>query len=735
MNKATIDPYLFAAFYVLFKPFTKDAHTMLDNGITTAQAVINGFNRRDASTSIADLGHEAAFKVLGEFKRQLGDRVTAHYITDFLEGLSIFTPLKEDERESYIFATCEMMDDVADAETNTRANMVDLPASHAMERNAENLITMLEGDLGELDLLRISFLNAVEPSFSIFYKYLELAVGQRTDILKNIAELLTSPQALDPYEGKLLKFGICGFGAYNQQFKPLAEWWVNTLSTDGNDEFKACFLSELVIKGSYRGALARANDVDAKLIAELALKKQSAVGCNVLFYGAGNLDIRGALVDIIDGAKLEGVFEIHKHVRAEELPGAVAVAQKLLRKDEFLVVDKADRALSRGLRKESHFFEMFGQPEPKVDTLSSDELLLSTNDPMTFWLTSNIDRISQDAVGRFLLHVEVKPASRDAKKEAIRKLTEALTLSDYARQKLLNYHEISIEQLEAAKKLSELIESTDDDRFLATIASSQKALGRDSSEEVRESVTKYDLSLLNLQGRYGPDKVIQALKKKTAATLCFYGMPGTGKTQLAEYIALQLNKPLLVKRASDIFSMWLGESEKNIAKIFEEARTQGAVLLLDEADSFLRDRALARASWEVTTVNELLTRMEHFNGIFICATNLFEALDAAALRRFTFKFQFRALDAEQRVRMFKNEVGLQLTEADDMYMDLLSLQYLTPGDFATVQRQAKIFDEELTPETWIQQLRIESKAKLAGLIRQNLVKDEGDLIKEITVRG
>jgi SpoVK/Ycf46/Vps4 family AAA+-type ATPase len=215
--------------------------------------------------------------------------------------------------------------------------------------------------------------------------------------------------------------------------------------------------------------------------------------------------------------------------------------------------------------------------------------------------------------------------------------------------------------------------------------------------------------------------VIGALQKKKAATMCFYGLPGTGKTQLAEYIADKLDMPLLVKRASDILSKWVGENEQHIAEMFREAKAEGAVLLLDEADSFLRDRALAKSQWEVTMVNELLQGMERHTGIFICASNLFESLDAAALRRFTFKFQFLELDEQQRVKMFTNEAGVEPQAGSDLFDRLMMIRHLTPGDFATVKRQINLFDQQLTPEEWLVQLSEEAKAKLAGLQRNKMI--------------
>ena len=82
------------------------------------------------------------------------------------------------------------------------------------------------------------------------------------------------------------------------------------------------------------------------------------------------------------------------------------------------------------------------------------------------------------------------------------------------------------------------------------------------------------------------------------------------------------NGPLLVRRASDLLSMFVGEVEKNIARAFREAEDDGALLLIDEVDSFLQDRRGAQRSWEVTQVNEMLTQMEGFAGVFIASTNL-----------------------------------------------------------------------------------------------------------------
>ncbi|MDP0880651.1 AAA family ATPase, partial [Klebsiella variicola] len=92
---------------------------------------------------------------------------------------------------------------------------------------------------------------------------------------------------------------------------------------------------------------------------------------------------------------------------------------------------------------------------------------------------------------------------------------------------------------------------------------------------------------------------------------------------------------------------FVDETEQNMARMFDTAQTEGAVLLLDEADSFLRSRKHAERNYEVSEVNEMLAGMERFHGLFICTTNLFDDLDEAALRRFAFKIRFKALKPEQ----------------------------------------------------------------------------------------
>ena len=234
--------------------------------------------------------------------------------------------------------------------------------------------------------------------------------------------------------------------------------------------------------------------------------------------------------------------------------------------------------------------------------------------------------------------------------------------------------------------------------------------------------TGYDVRFINTS--LDVHKIITGLKNKSRGTFCFYGPAGTGKSEFARHIADEIGMPLLVRRASDILSMWLGESEKNIARMFADARQQGAVLVLDEADSFLTDRREARHSWEVTQVNELLTQMEAFEGVFVCTTNLMEKLDPASLRRFAFKIKFDYLTADQRWLMFLKEftrLGGGLEAASDWEKPVRGLDKLTPGDFAVAARQFDVMDVPVTSGELFRQLQEECKVKGGTTSRMGFV--------------
>ena len=198
--------------------------------------------------------------------------------------------------------------------------------------------------------------------------------------------------------------------------------------------------------------------------------------------------------------------------------------------------------------------------------------------------------------------------------------------------------------------------------------------------------------------------------------LLFYGPPGAGKSELARYIAKHLDRELMVRRASDILSKYVGETEQNISEVFSEAERMEAVLVIDEADSFLFSRDRAVRSWEITQTNEFLTQMERFRGILICTSNRFSDMDSASVRRFNHKIGFRCLKPEGNVIFYKKLLsGLSVTPMSRKDEDrLLKIHDLTPGDFRVVRDRFAIQPpEKVTHGMMVQALQEEAQIKKA----------------------
>jgi SpoVK/Ycf46/Vps4 family AAA+-type ATPase len=196
--------------------------------------------------------------------------------------------------------------------------------------------------------------------------------------------------------------------------------------------------------------------------------------------------------------------------------------------------------------------------------------------------------------------------------------------------------------------------------------------------------------------------------------LLFYGPPGAGKSELARYIAGHLERELIVKRVSDVVSPYVGETEQNISRIFAEAEAAEAVLVIDEADSFLFNRSRAVRSWEISQTNEFLTQMERFRGILICTTNRFEDLDQASVRRFNYKIGFRCLKPEGNVIFYRKLLSpLTTAPLNKEWGDMLeNIGDLTPGDFRVVRDRFAISPpERVTHDMMVQALREESQIK------------------------
>lgn len=212
-----------------------------------------------------------------------------------------------------------------------------------------------------------------------------------------------------------------------------------------------------------------------------------------------------------------------------------------------------------------------------------------------------------------------------------------------------------------------------------------------------------DLSVADLDLTALADGLIGAQDR--AFSLCLYGAPGTGKSAYARHLAARMGMKVLQKRASDLFGAFVGETEQAIAAAFAEARDKEAFLIFDEADSLLMDRATATHRFEMSQVSEMLTWMESHPLPFACTTNLMDRLDAASLRRFTFKVKFDYLRPRQSKACFQRLFNMEPP------LGLGRLVQVAPADFQVVAKKAKVLGFLTDPERLLDLLRQECAAK------------------------
>jgi hypothetical protein len=202
---------------------------------------------------------------------------------------------------------------------------------------------------------------------------------------------------------------------------------------------------------------------------------------------------------------------------------------------------------------------------------------------------------------------------------------------------------------------------------------------RDIAMHVRHRMTVYETWGFERKGARGLG--ISAL---------FSGVSGTGKTMAAEVLANELHLDLYRIDLSGVVNKYIGETEKNLRRVFDAAEEGGAILLFDEADALFGKRSEVKDShdrYANIEVSYLLQRMESYRGLAILTTNLKSALDTAFLRRIRFILQFPFPDPGQRAeiwrRIFPNE-----TPTEDLNVDRLSRLNVTGGNIRNIALNA-----------------------------------------------
>jgi AAA+ superfamily predicted ATPase len=162
----------------------------------------------------------------------------------------------------------------------------------------------------------------------------------------------------------------------------------------------------------------------------------------------------------------------------------------------------------------------------------------------------------------------------------------------------------------------------------------------------------------------------------------FYGSSGVGKTMAVEIIARELELETYKVDLSTVVSKYIGETEKNLSRIFDEAESSNAILFFDEADALFGKRSEVKDAhdrYANIEINYLLQRIEEFDGMVILASNLRKNIDEGFFRRMQFAVEFPMPDAGHRYRIWKQHFPEGAPQSEDVDVDFLSRRFPISG--------------------------------------------------------
>jgi len=415
-------------------------------------------------------------------------------------------------------------------------------------------------------------------------------------------------------------------------------------------------------------------------------------GCNLLLHGApghGKTQIARLLAGNLAAAAFEVPVEDED---GDPRPGqsrarSAVLCQHALAELErpLLLFDEAEDLFP--VPSLSWLFD--ARSRPQKGWINS--LLEDTQVP-TIWIANEVGHIDPAILRRFDLILEVPAPPRATRGRLLDSALPAALVSARWREQLLALEDLSPAELERLSKAHAFAPKGQPvESFLRSVfEEARKAAGQSVHAGEVLLPSRYSLDTVNADADL--NAVASQIQRTGRARLCLYGPPGSGKTAYVQHLAQRLARPLHVKRASDLLGSYVGQTERQLAEAFDSAKRGGALLLIDEVDSFLQDRERAERNWEVTGVNELLTQMERFEGVLAMCTNRYSMIDSAALRRFDLKIRFGWLNAAQRGRLFDELAqSLQLPGSPMQWeatrARLSRLDRLTPGAFETAARR------------------------------------------------
>jgi len=474
-----------------------------------------------------------------------------------------------------------------------------------------------------------------------------------------------------------------------------------------------------------------ADDIEivCKFIGAACEKKLS--GVNVLFYGppgTGKTELARMVAQELECQLYEVSSENDNGEPAEERRfKSYCLCQRLFsrRSDCLVLFDEAEDVFPYAT------YGQFGLARKSGTHKGWTNRTLENNQVPALWISNDIEQIDPAFIRRFDFILDVPVPPLDVRKKIIEGAVPHLRVSEKWLDTMAANESLAPSHIEKAARVAALVSTADVESMEAVLSRvinhAHKAMGVSGSRQKMLSPAHYDLKFINAD--FDLAALIESCKRCTGARICLYGPPGSGKTAFVNYMAGQIGKRILVRRASDILGSYVGQTEHRIAEMFDQAAREGSMLLLDEADSFLQDRTRAHHSWEITQVNELLVQMESFDGLFFCATNLMSSLDSAVFRRFDLKIRLDYLTHAQVLFLFENTLirfgkTLVPSDLDHWRRRLETFGRLTPGDFEAVRRRLSLMSGDVHAEMLFVELSKEISTKpgkhkpISGFLRE-----------------
>jgi len=438
---------------------------------------------------------------------------------------------------------------------------------------------------------------------------------------------------------------------------------------------------------------------DSKEICLDLLKGEKPV--SLLFYGkpgSGKTELAKALCRHTD--KKIYMFKNEAESNNEDVFERLVCLLSMERPDSILIVDEADSLLK------TIDFSFFRKTPSK--TKGTVNKMLENNMNKVIYIINHQDQIDESTRRRFTFSIKFESMPVSMLHAIAESKLEPIAIADTTKTKilqLLDKYNLTGASVDNIVKVIEGMSCKDEATLLhkVRVVMQENSVLLHGKTKMRGTVkNEYDPSVLNAS--MDPLKIVNMVQNaakfaeknkgtESGIRMLFYGLSGTGKTELARYISEKLDKQILLKRASDIFGMYVGQNEQNIRDAFAEAETSGAVLLFDEADSFFQDRNKAHRGWEISMVNEFLTQMEEFSGILICTTNLRKIMDPAMQRRFHMLVEFKPMKFEGiKTMMERYFPAYHLSNREIEALE--DSESVTPGDFGALAGRIRFMNQD-----------------------------------------